>query len=98
MAATALSNSNIRKVEEYTETIRENIGKWNGYQDSFNSALNSDVGKIFAENFTIGADQTTKISALLKILVGMQDNTNKLIEDTYEFCEMQRRANMEEDN
>ena len=80
------------------EDISGYVGNWDDYQEAFNAALNSDTGKIFAENFTIGADQTTKINKLIEILVGMQERIQTLITDTYSFCEAQRRANAGEDD
>ena len=94
--ATALGYNEISEVETHINDISTLVSDWTTYQKDFEDVLNSDVGKIFAENFSIGTEQTAKISRLIEILIEMQENINTLIQDSNDFCEAQRRANMDD--
>ena len=95
--ATALSYNAINRVEGHLENIQSLVSQWDDYNNTINATLNSEIGQRFLTEFTIGETATIKVNKVIDIILGMQENINRLVSATYEFCDDQRRANMAEE-
>lgn len=95
--ATALGYDAINRVEGHLEDIQNLVNQWDDYNNTIDATLNSEIGQRFLTEFTIGETATIKVNKIVDIILGMQENINRLVSATYEFCDEQRRANMAEE-